>query len=86
MLAARTGYAVGLRQPPVYSATARLLLADPRPAAIYEDARSGSADPTRYLRNQAELATSRPVLARAGARLGEPVPDTCPNQRVTREG
>lgn len=57
-------YFLSALQAPVYEAEARLLLEDPRDAGVFGDRANLTLDPQRYVRNQAELVNSAPVLAR----------------------
>jgi Mrp family chromosome partitioning ATPase/capsular polysaccharide biosynthesis protein len=63
LLGALAGYGASLLQTPMYEATARLLLADPRNSGEFGDRLT--LDPSRYIRNRAEVARSTPVMLRA---------------------
>ncbi len=57
-------FALSQLQTKQYEATAQMILADPGSSSVFDD--SGLlTDPTRHVRTQAELATSRPVLIAA---------------------
>ncbi len=62
------GFLLASRQPPVYSATARLLLREPQSSVFVEQIRPLD-DPTR-LPEQVEVLTSRPVMELAAEELG----------------
>ena len=65
------GYALSLLQPTLYQGEARLILADPRGRNVFQqDQAPWLADPSRYVRNRAEMMTSDPVLRRAASDLG----------------
>lgn len=64
VIAALVGFLVSGLQPVRYTATSQLLLSDPRNAGVFEDSGVQFLDPSRYVRNQAELAQSAHVLAR----------------------
>jgi Mrp family chromosome partitioning ATPase len=64
------GFGVSALQAPTYQATAQLLLADPRNSGVFEDTGVSFLDPSRYVRNQAELARSGPVMAEASQLVG----------------
>lgn len=73
LLAALTGYGLSLLQPVTYVATAQLALTDPRNAGVLRDATRAVTDPSRFIRNQARVATSTPVLIEAARTLGSGV-------------
>ena len=56
-------------QPVRYEATARLFLDDPANAGVFDEV--GTGDPARYIQNQAELLTARPVAVRASELMAE---------------
>jgi Mrp family chromosome partitioning ATPase/capsular polysaccharide biosynthesis protein len=58
---AAAGYGLALREAPVYEATARLLLADPRNAGLPGSNIRVVSDAGRYIRNQAEMIRSGAV-------------------------
>lgn len=58
-----------LLQPTQYEAEARLFLRDPSGPGASAEAMPAAEHPERYVRNQAELAQSRPVRARVVERL-----------------
>ncbi len=64
LVGALAGYAWAARQPAVYQASTRLLLSQGGSGVLGDDNRP-SEDPDRYLRNQAQVITSTPVLSRA---------------------
>lgn len=71
LLALLAGFGASFLQTPMYQGEARLLLADPRNAGVFQGGDSRVViDPSRYVRNQAQLVTSRPVLMRAAEALG----------------
>ncbi len=67
-LAAAGAFFLSSSQAPVYEATARLFLADPRTSSVFGQGRSVDAD--RYVPQQAERVTSRPVLDATSELLG----------------
>jgi Mrp family chromosome partitioning ATPase/capsular polysaccharide biosynthesis protein len=69
VLCAAAAYGLSHLQEPQYEATSQMILADPGRQAVFDDDTALLLDPTRYVRNQAELATSRPVLVRASERI-----------------
>lgn len=70
LLAGASGFGLSRLVPESYEATARLFLADPRNTAVLGEDRV-AIDPERYVAQQGELLTSRPVLERAAEALGE---------------
>ncbi len=70
VLAGAAGFGLSRLVPPSYEATARLFLADPRNIAVLGEDRV-AIDPERYVAQQGELLTSRPVLERAARTLGD---------------
>jgi Mrp family chromosome partitioning ATPase/capsular polysaccharide biosynthesis protein len=70
MCTALLGFGLSALQPLTYQATAELLLADPRNSGVFEDTGVSFLDPSRYVRNQAELARSQPVMAEASELIG----------------
>jgi len=76
------GFRLSLLVAPEYEASARLLLVDPRNAGVFGDDRQVSVDPSRYLRNQAEIARSSRVAAVAAEALGDGADATSVAQRV----
>lgn len=69
---AGAGYYVASERPVLYRASATLLLADPRDRTVLNDVRQSGNDPSRYVRNQARLVTSQPVMMRAAQLLNVP--------------
>lgn len=63
VVAGLLGFLLSSLQPTGYEATARLFLTDPRQAAVFGSQRA--VDPERYIPQQSERITSRPVLERA---------------------
>jgi capsular exopolysaccharide synthesis family protein len=63
VVAAGLAYGLSLLQPTQYTATAQMILSDPRNAGVLSESRI-VIDPVRYVRTQAELAESTPVLTR----------------------
>jgi capsular exopolysaccharide synthesis family protein len=63
VVAAGLAYGLSMMQPTQYTATAQMILSDPRNAGVLSESRI-VIDPVRYVRTQAELAESTPVLAR----------------------
>lgn len=57
-------------QTETYETSAELLLTDPRNTGVFEDTGVNFLDPSRYVRNQAELARSTTVMSEASARIG----------------
>jgi len=72
VVAGLAGFGLSRLVPRSYEATARLFLADPRSLAVLGEDRV-QIDPERYVTQQAELLSSRPVLERAAASVGEGV-------------
>ncbi|HEV8648312.1 MAG TPA: AAA family ATPase [Actinomycetes bacterium] len=72
VLAGLTGYGLSLLQPTLYEGSAKLLLSDPRGKSVFQPDRAQPVvlDPSRAIRNRAEVITSRPVIARAATELG----------------
>ncbi len=70
VIAGLLGFGLSALQPSSYQATAELLLADPRNSGVFEDTGVNFLDPSRYVRNPAELARSGPVMAEASALVG----------------
>lgn len=77
-------FAVGLGlsslQPPVYSATATVLLTDPAEAELFG---RGSQDPERHVQQQASRMQSRSVFAGAASALGDSVSARDLSRRVS---
>lgn len=65
LVAALVGLGVSSLLPVQYEATSELLLADPRNSGVFRDTGTTFLDPSRYVRNQAELAASNSVMQRA---------------------
>jgi Mrp family chromosome partitioning ATPase len=65
-------YAVSIRQPPLYEAVGRIFLTAPGQRFGSGAASGPSIDPDRYVRNQAQLMTSAPVISRAAEISGLP--------------
>lgn len=70
VIAGLIGFLVSGLQPVRYTATAQLLLSDPRNAGVFEEPLIQFLDPSRYVRNQAEVAQSVPVLERTSEQIG----------------
>jgi capsular exopolysaccharide synthesis family protein len=72
LCAGLTGYGLSLLQPTLYQGNAKLLLSDPRGKSVFQpdQAQPVVLDPSRTIRNRAEVITSRPVIARAARELG----------------
>lgn len=72
VLAGLAGYGLSLLQPTLYEGDAKLLLSDPRGKSVFhpDQAQPVVLDPSRAIRNRAEVITSRPVIARAATQLG----------------
>lgn len=68
--AALVGFGLSALQPDTYQATAELLLTDPRNTGVFEDTGVSFLDPSRYVRNQAELARSATVMTEASSLVG----------------
>ncbi|MBA2528489.1 MAG: AAA family ATPase [Euzebyales bacterium] len=83
LVAGAVGFAASFLQPTEYEAQAQLLLADPRTSGVFQDTGQTFIDPTRYVRNQAEFATSTPVLDVARAIVGSDLPLDDLRERVT---
>lgn len=72
LVGAGVGYVVASQRPVLYRASATLLLADPRDQTVLTSVRQSGNDPSRYVRNQARLVTSQPVMQRAAQLLNVP--------------
>lgn len=72
VLGAVIGYVYALQSTPLYQATSSILLADPRTQTTLVESRQAGTDPGRYVRNQARVVTSQPVLELAAENLGVP--------------
>lgn len=84
LLAMGTGFAASFLQTTMYEGEARLLLADPRNAGLFQE--SGTViDPSRYVRNQAELVASTPVTVRASELVDGRVSVREIDERVTAQ-
>ena len=70
MIAAAAAYAVSNIQDPVFDAEGSVLLSDPRGTAVFTDPFTAYIDQGRYVANEAEVFTSRPVAVRASELLG----------------
>ena len=72
VLAGLTGYGLSRLQPTLYEGSAKLLLADPRGKSVFQpdQAQPVVLDPSRAIRNRAEVITSRSVISRAATQLG----------------
>lgn len=68
VLVGLAGFGVSFLQPVRYEATARMFLVDPGTSGVFSTMTPSSGDIERYVRNQAERATTRPV-ARAAAEI-----------------
>lgn len=65
-------YGLAIRQPPQYEAVARIFLSAPGQRSVPGAESAPSMDPDRYVRNQAQLMTSAPVISRAAELSGRP--------------
>jgi capsular exopolysaccharide synthesis family protein len=65
-------YALSARQPPQYEAVARVFLSIPGQSSLLRTEGGPSIDADRYVRNQAQLMTSAPVISRAAELSGLP--------------
>lgn len=70
VVAGLVGFALSSLQPATYTATAELLLSDPRNSGVFQDTGLTFLDLSRYVRNQAELAGSATVAERASQLIG----------------
>ena len=70
VVAAAAGYAISTSQSAVYQAEGSVLLSDPRGTAVLTDPFTAYIDQGRYVANEAEVFTSRPVAVRASELLG----------------
>lgn len=68
--AALLGFGLSAIQPEIYKASAELLLTDPRNTGVFEDTGVSFLDPSRYVRNQAELARSATVMNEVSTQIG----------------
>ncbi len=64
------GFGLSSLQAETYQASAELLLTDPRNTGVFEDTGVSFLDPSRYVRNQAELARSATVMGEASTLVG----------------
>jgi capsular exopolysaccharide synthesis family protein len=85
LLSLLAGYGASFLQPTMYQAEARLLLADPRNAGVFADSGRVAIDPSRYVRNQAQFVTSRPVMIRTAESLDSRVTVNTLTERVTAQ-
>lgn len=83
VLCALLGFSLSSLQSDRYEATAQLLLSDPRNAGVFEDTGVNFLDPSRYVRNQAELARSVSVMREASAVVGGRISPEDLSDRVT---
>ncbi|GBE22696.1 tyrosine-protein kinase YwqD [bacterium BMS3Bbin01] len=65
VIAALAGFGLSQLQPTMYEGKTSLILSDPRNAGVFRDETRLVIDPSRYVRNQAELITLTEVLTRA---------------------
>ena len=63
-------YGLSMLQPTRFTASAQMILSDPRNAGVFRDESRIVIDPVRYVRTQAELADSTPVLTRVADMTG----------------
>ena len=70
ILAAAIGYGVSMLQGELYEAEGQLILNDPRTSGGVAAEIGIVLDPSRYVRNQAEIIESPQVAARASELLG----------------
>lgn len=82
LVTALLGYALSLFQTKQYTALARVALADPRGSVEFADV-DRTANPDRYVRNQAEFMDSLSVAGRASEILGGSPPATAIRDAVT---
>lgn len=79
------GFGLSALQAVRYTAEAALLLADPRNASLFGESGVNFLDPSRYVRNQAELARSNAVMERASVLLeGRVDPDEIRDRSTIR--
>jgi Mrp family chromosome partitioning ATPase len=72
LLAALVGYGLSVRKAPQYEAVARVFLSLPGASAIPGAGNVPAVDPDRFMRNQALVIGSSPVIFRAAERAGVP--------------
>ena len=70
VLAAAVGYGASMLQPESYEVEGQLILSDPRTAGGVAAEIGLVLDPSRYVRNQAEIVATPQVAAEASRRLG----------------
>jgi Mrp family chromosome partitioning ATPase/uncharacterized protein involved in exopolysaccharide biosynthesis len=70
VLAAAAGYGLSLMQSTLYQADGKLLMNDPRTSGVFADELGLRLDPSRYVRNQAEVIESTQVAVRASEIMG----------------
>lgn len=70
IFSALIGFGLSALQPETFQSSAELLLTDPRNTGVFEDTGINFLDPSRYVRNQAELARSTTVMAEASTQIG----------------
>jgi Mrp family chromosome partitioning ATPase len=80
LLAGGVGYGYAAFQPPVYQATAQMMLGDPDEASALLGRGMREDERVRFTRNQVELVTSTPVLERAAQGLNPTVRDQVRNR------
>jgi Mrp family chromosome partitioning ATPase/capsular polysaccharide biosynthesis protein len=86
LLAMALGFAASFLQPTMYEGEARLLLTDPRNVGVFRGETGTTAlDPSRYVRNQAQVVTSTPVQRRALELVGERISIRDLDERVTAQ-
>lgn len=71
-------------RPDVYEARATLVLQDASLASVFQPGNTGRVDPDRYVPQQANFATSRPVLQQVSDQTSVPLSQL--NRQVTVEG
>ncbi len=84
VLAVAVAVGASMLQPVLYEGRAELLLLDPGDEGVFEKS-AAFVDPTRYVRNQAEFASSSEVLLRAGTLAGRDLSLEELHERVTVE-
>jgi uncharacterized protein involved in exopolysaccharide biosynthesis len=83
LLGTLAGYGLSIRQPPKYEAAVRIFLAAPGQRSTPGAASGPLMDADRYVRNQAQIMTSWPVISRAARVSGLPAQVWRPGLTVT---
>lgn len=75
LVSALAAYAFAVKtQPPLYESRARIVLSDPRNVGELQDVSMSGTDMSRHVRNQAQIVSSEPVIARTVELIDERLP------------